>query len=387
MLLYILCWLLLLVAAIQIKPRLQKFYTKLFITEVVVMGLICGLRDMLGGYDCYIYGEIFDATANDIRRGYPILKTCAFTIVYQEYAYSLINWLIAHVTYNRYIFFLIISIIVFSSFYYHIQKLCKYPFISFFVLICLLYFFSFTYLRQILAVCTAWFAIPFAIDRKPVLFFSIMALAFLFHNSAILFVVIYFVINIKLTKLQITYIFIICFITGLSPLGSFIMSTLGTEINAVKADSETRYNGGARFEYFIESVFFIYLIFSQYEKLLRDKINNVMLNIAILFCAFLLMFIRFSDGGRMSWYFMIGVISVVPQVCVANSKDNKAKIASYVVLSLLYLRIVFGWGILLSPYKTFLTNGVRENDKIYQKFEYDQYYAKDKMYRDPWILW
>ena len=387
MLLYILCWFFILLAATQIKPRLQRFYKKLFIAEVVLMGLICGLRDMLGGYDNYIYGEIFDSTVDNIKMGLPMLKTCAFWIINQEYAYSMLNWLLAHVTHNRYIFFLIVSIIVYSCVYYHIVKLCKYPFISFFVFLCLLYFFSFTYLRQILAVCTAWFAIPFAFNRKPIPFFSIMALAFLFHNSAILFVIIYFVINIKLTKQQIIYIFILCFLLGLSPLGSFIMSTLGTEINSAKATSNTRFNGGARIEYFMEAAFFLYLILSQYEKLLRDKKNNAMLNIAVLFCAILLMFIRFSDGGRMAWYYMIGVISIVPQVCVADRKDKKAKVALYVVLSFLYLRLVFSWGILLSPYKTFLTNGVRKNDVIYEKFEYDQYYAKDKMYRDPWVLW
>ena len=387
MLLYFLCLVFLLWSAIHFHPRVQKYYNKLLVAEVVLMGLICGLRDMLGGYDNYIYGDIFDSTVDDIAMRIPMWKTCAFWIVNQEYAYSMLNWLLAHVTHNRYIFFLIVSIIIFSSFYYHITKLCEYPLISFFVLICLIYFFSFTYLRQILAVCTTWFAIPFAFNRKPLHFFSIVALAFLFHNSAILFAPVYFVININLTKQQIIYIFIVCFLAGLSPLGSFLMSTLGTEINSAKAQSDTRYDGGARIEYFLEAVFFLYLILSQFKNLLRDKKNNAMLNIAVIFCAFLLMFIRFSDGGRMSWYFMIGVISIVPQVCASNKKNNYAKPLSYIVLSLLYIRIVISWGILLSPYKTFLTNGVRENDIIYEKYEYDQKYADNKMYRAPWALW
>ena len=387
MFLYFLCLIFLLWSAMHFHPRVQKYYNNLLVTEVVLMGLICGLRDMLGGYDNYIYGEIFDVTVDDIASETPMWKTCAFTIINQEYAYSMLNWLLAHVTHNRYIFLFIVSIITFTCYYYHIKKLCEYPLISFFVLICLIYFFSFTYLRQILAVCTAWFAIPYAINRKPIPFFTFVALAFLFHNSAILFAVSYFVINIKMTKQQIIYTFVLCFLVGLTPFGSFLMSTLGSEINETKANLSVEFQGNARFEYFLEAVFFLYLIISQYDKLLRDKNNNAMLNLAILFCSILLLFIRFSDGGRMSWYFMIGVVSIVPQVCASNKKNNYAKPLSYIVLSLLYLRIVISWGILLSPYKTFLTNGVRENDVIYERYEYDQKYADDKMYRAPWALW
>jgi hypothetical protein len=47
----------------------------------------------------------------------------------------------------------------------------------------------------------------------------------------------------------------------------------------------------------------------------------------------------------------------------------------------LYLRILTAWGTLVSPYKTFFTDGVREGDVIYTKYEYDPYYANDKFYR------
>ena len=35
----------------------------------------------------------------------------------------------------------------------------------------------------------------------------------------------------------------------------------------------------------------------------------------------------------------------------------------------------------LYPYKTFFTNGVREGDGIYERYEYDGNYALDKFYR------
>ena len=50
-------------------------------------------------------------------------------------------------------------------------------------------------------------------------------------------------------------------------------------------------------------------------------------------------------------------------------------------MGLLYFRILLSWGLLLSPYKTFLTNGVREDDFIWEENEYDHRYDEDKLYK------
>ena len=52
-----------------------------------------------------------------------------------------------------------------------------------------------------------------------------------------------------------------------------------------------------------------------------------------------------------------------------------------VVCFFLFVRILVAWGIQLYPYKTFFTNGHREGDFIYEKYEYDQNYDKDKFYK------
>ena len=52
-----------------------------------------------------------------------------------------------------------------------------------------------------------------------------------------------------------------------------------------------------------------------------------------------------------------------------------------VVSVFLYLRVLFSWGIFLYPYKTFLTNGHREKDPMFQRYEYDLNYDDDKLYK------
>lgn len=45
------------------------------------------------------------------------------------------------------------------------------------------------------------------------------------------------------------------------------------------------------------------------------------------------------------------------------------------------MRVLLGWGVLLYPYKSFLTPGFRDGDFIYLENEYDQRYTNDKFYR------
>ena len=41
------------------------------VATFVFLALLVGSADMLGGYDRYIYGELFDDTADMVSEGYP----------------------------------------------------------------------------------------------------------------------------------------------------------------------------------------------------------------------------------------------------------------------------------------------------------------------------
>ena len=108
-----------------------------------------------------------------------------------------------------------------------------------------------------------------------------------------------------------------------------------------------------------------------------------MLNISLLFIFTLTFFVRFPDGGRMSWYFLIGIACTSAQIAMRGINSVVVKPIIIVTVTLLYLRILFSWGILLSPYKTFLTNGYRHEDWMSEQYEYDNNYDNDKLYRAP----
>ncbi|MBP3738463.1 MAG: EpsG family protein [Muribaculaceae bacterium] len=342
---------------------------------------VCGFRDMLGGYDSYIYGEVFDVTSNELDRGVPFNQTTAFRLNEKEQGYALLNVLVGYISANRYIFLLIISIITFASLFHHIKNYTKYPHLSFFILFCLLYFFTFTYLRQVLAACIAWYSIPFAVKRKPIHFFLIVALAASFHNSALLFGLTYFISNKRFTKQQIILFLIASLLLGLTPIATTIFDVLGGSVNEEKASGSLSSTGSVRFEYILEAAFFLVLIIYRYDSIAKDKLSTCMLNISLMFMFVLTFFVKFPDGGRMSWFFLIGIASTIAEIAQDENNVATIKFVSITVLSLLFLRVLFAWGPIVTPYKSFLTNGVRENDKVWSMYEYDHNYDNDKFYR------
>ena len=110
-----------------------------------------------------------------------------------------------------------------------------------------------------------------------------------------------------------------------------------------------------------------------------------MLNLALMFCATLLFFVRSPNGGRLAWYFMLGLIVTISNVVSIGRGQKNWSLLLIVLCLFLNMRIFLSWqqGYLLYPYKTFLTNGYRSVDRVNMKFEYDQLYANNKFYRRP----
>ena len=107
------------------------------------------------------------------------------------------------------------------------------------------------------------------------------------------------------------------------------------------------------------------------------------MDIALVFCAILLIFVRSENGGRVGWAFMIGVICTITNLCIDYKTRKMLWHGSLmlVISFLLFYRVLIAWGTLVYPYKSFLTNGFREGDFIHEHYEYDPSYDVDKFYR------
>ena len=375
---YYLIFVIILVIYLQMSKIARNI--KLLAIVMTFLAIFVGISDMLGGYDRYIYGELFDDMADVTIAGGNPWKSDAFQIYSGEFGYGTLCALISFITKNRYIFILIVTIIIYILLFISIRDYTNnYPF-AVLIFMALWFFFTFTYLRQVLSATTAWFALRYISRRDLKRFLIVWFIAFSFHNSALIFLPMYFVPIKKFPPQKILYIMGVALLIGLSPIPSALFQVYG-EIEEERANVETySVEGSFRIAYLIESVFFLYIILSQYKKIPQKPRTIVLTNMSFVFCAILLFFIRSENGGRLGWFYMIGCISIVTTVC--NYRFNgQNKFLMLFVAFILYVRIVTAWGILISPYKTFFTNGFRRGDYIHDSYEYDANYDKDKFYR------
>lgn len=346
------------------------------------LALFVGFSDMLGGYDRYIYGELFDEVADMRKRDQDFLTAYIFQQYPTELGYVWFNVLLSYITANRYLFIFVVTLIIYVLYFINIKRYALDYRIALLFFLALLFFFTFTYLRQMIGVGIAGLSIKYVYERKLWKFVFFVLLAASFHNSAVILFPIYFIPMRKYSVSIVMLLMLVCFIIGVSGASSSIFeaysSTSGLEQRTSKYIEDT---SGFRIAYLLEAFFFLWIILNNYEKLGADKRQIVLLNVALIFCGILLLFIRSENGGRLGWYFIMALIATLTNILSKKRKDLLNNLVVYAVVLFLYVRIVSAWGVLLSPYKTFFTNGVREGDFIRERFEYDADYENDKFYR------
>ena len=351
---------------------------------MLVLAVFVGIADMLGGYDRYIYCQLFDDLANDLHKSGSILSSGIFRLYGKELGYITLNAIIALFTSNRYIFILIFTLIIYALVFYSMLKYTNRSPMVVMLFMGLWFFFTFTYLRQVMAASIAWCSIQYAINKKPFKFFSLTLLAFTVHNSAILFAIVYFIPIKKFSKQTIITWMVICLAFGAIGISSGFYDRYAEIVDAERIASigNTQVTD-LRLEYLLEAFVFLVLILKRYDEInKKNKLQVMMCNMAFIFCAVLLIFSRSENGGRLSWYFLIGILSVFSYFASRKKSKNSAYNLTLVSMCVvLFVRIVISWGVLLSPYKTFFTPGFRDGDFIHHIYEYDKKYDEDKFYK------
>ena len=351
----------------------------LFFFFCLCIALFVGMSDMLGGYDRYIYSEVFQDMHRNISKG--ILFSHTFTDLFgKEPIFGLINDSIAFFTPNRYIFILVYTLSVYIIYAICFYRYTKNPFWALLIFEGLMFFFTFTYLRQILAAGIIWIAIPYIAKRQFKRYILFVTIATLIHNSAIYMILLYFIPIKRFKEKKIILFMMLLFFLGISGITKYIFSLSGDVISNERiAGYANTAEAGFRIEYVIESLLFFILFLRNYKKIGNDSYSLTMANAYLMYCGLLLFFCKSSDGGRISWYCLIGIIVILEEFCRYKSAIQLKGFITLMCFVLFY-RILSAWGILLYPYKTFLTPGIRQGDFIEKNYEYDHNYDNDKLY-------
>ena len=353
------------------------------------LALFVGFGDMLGGYDRYIYGEVFESIAGGVSNGFNARNAPALT--YFEPGYTAFNYAIGCITANRYIYILIVTLLIYFCMYKAFAKnLPNYP-LGIILFLGMVFFFTFTYLRQVLAFSVAWLGVTYLIEKKLWKFFLIVLLVAFLHKSGIVFAGLVFMPMKKLKPALVVAILLVCAAIGLSGVTGALydaFSNVSYDVNMGNYNADS----GARVAYLLEVIFFVWIILANYKKIEENRRNIIFLNMAWCFCALLLLFIRSSDGGRVAWFFTLGIISTVTLICTTADNHRRVKngfgMLMIVVMLALYIRVYNSWQVYnnLYPYKTFLTDGHRYPDYSWERYEYDHRYDRDKFHTPAFRL-
>lgn len=356
---------------------------------LIALGIFVGLGDMLGGYDRYIYAELFDRMADVTHVGGNPWASYSFEFYGSEFGYGTFCALLTYITGNRYIFIFILTMVVYTLLIISLRQYVDNAPFAVVMFMGLWFFFTFTYLRQVIGCTVCWLSVRYVIERNLPKFLLVWFIAFSFHNSAIMFLPVYFVPIRKFPRNQVMLIMAMALLVGMSPIPQGMFAAYG-EMDAERENvAGYARDSGFRVAYFVEAVFFLYVIFTNYNKITNKAKDIVMLNIAFIFCAILLVFVKSENGGRIGWMFMIGVMCTMSNLCVVKTQLLRQGLIMIVVCLLLYIRVFNAWQLYLNlyPYKTFLTNGYRSGDYSFEYYEYDHYYERDKFYRPAfWFL-
>lgn len=353
---------------------------------ILGLGLFVGLGDMLGGYDRYIYGEVFDGLADMRLAGADIQQSSLFALYHHEWIYCYFNVLLTYITHNRYIFILIITMIIYVNLFCAVRRFAaNYP-MAVMVFMGLIFFFTFTYLRQMLAASFVWWAYRYLTERNALKYFAVVAVAALFHNSALVMVPVYFLPNRKYPAALVVVMLGVCLAIGVSGVFASLYEAYGEVTQDIRVSAGENAVGSLRVAYLIEATLLAGLILTNYRKYDgASKEQITMLNMALMFCAMLLIFIKSDNGGRMSWHFALGMAMTLTYLATCKRRVTITSLAVIALAGFLYLRVLVAWGEggyqILYPYKSFLTNGVRTPDNCHDEFEYDHQYDVDKFYR------
>ena len=354
---------------------------------LALIALFVGMSDMFGGYDRYIYGEAFDSIADVTTSGQAYGDRGVFNYFPGESGYIWLNIIISWFTANRYIFILVLTLLIYALLYQSLRDYCvNYPY-ALMLFMALWFYFSFTYLRQVLGATLAWLSIRYILKRQLWKFLLVWFIASTLHKSALVFLPIYFVPIRKYSVKTILAVMGVALVIGISPIPNAIFNAYGDVNSRIAKNAQYNALGGFRVDYLLEAAFFLYFIIKSYASIPNRRVNILMLNMALVFCVMLLFFIRSENGGRLSWYYMIGIISTITYICTQGDRRQVFGPMMIVVSLLLYVRVYMAWQTPpltnLYPYKTFLSDGVRDNDYSWRYYEYDHMYDFNKLYREP----
>ena len=250
--------------------------------------------------------------------------------------YHFLGSLAAHIGIGFRGWLVIVSLIYYSGFIYVVKRFSRLPFISVLGLTALSYvFFTMTGIRQTMAMGFTFFAFVKAYDKKFIPFLIFTLIGALFHSSALIFILAYFLIHRKFGVLQIVLI-VGAMATALlfpSAINMIVRRFAWNEDLAAYSETTT---GLSIVGYLIQFVIAAGSIFIAHKYCLENKEGVALMNMVILGLVFQSFVIQIDNIFRMSMYFSVYGLILVSNA-VTQQKETRSRVIAYSVVCFAFI--------------------------------------------------
>lgn len=325
--------------------------------------LVCfaGFRDMIGGFDVYIYGEVYEL---------PAARILLFEA--QEIGFRLVYIALGLLSKDRYFMFFVFSIIVVAGHSYVIKKISPLVYFSVFILFCKFYLMSFVYVRQGLAMLLTWYTIPLLLKDRKFLAIVLVVAAFFIHKSSIVFAPFILIYNWRFTLGQLLFLSFAILVVSFSPIGQFAFGLIADQMENDKVNRYLDKSSSINVFYLIEVGMVMGILFAFRKQLYETLSGTMVANGLLLYFGMVAVSLTNATFIRLGWYYLIFYVLGFTYFVVFQRDKNVrlvTKLGVMVYFSLMFFRllILYDSGDLM-PYKSIFQDFERGG-----RFEFMEY--------------
>ncbi len=298
-----------------------------------VLALLSAIRDFSVGADTMVYCEEFHTI-----RGLPFLEAMHFR---WEQGYVAVNWLLGQFLKDERFLLILMACIVLFPIFAWIKRESQWPILSLVVFVGMgMWNLSMFHLRQWCAMAVLTFSYKYIKERKFIPFFITVLIAMLFHRTAAVFVLAYFVTWVPLNRWTLLIAIPLAAIEGIA--GEGVMRILN---HFARIGEEVSFNGGIKMLFVLWACVLVAFVF------LKERIPE---KIALWYrLVFLAAFIQpiaftFSNWARIVTYFSISLVIFLPNFIMEWTQTKKNYLPSAITkwtggkINYIILRMSFG---------------------------------------------
>ncbi len=283
-----------------------------------VLVLLSALRDYSVGADTLIYCEEFHTI-----RGLPFLEAMHFR---WEQGYVAVNWLLGQFLEDERFLLILMSCIILFPIFIWIKRESQWPILSLVVFIGMgMWNASMFILRQWCAMAVLTFSYKYIRERKFVPFFITVLIAMLFHRTAAVFILVYFVAKVPLNRRTLLVAILLAVIEGVA--GEGILSILN---HFARISEAGNFNGGIKMLLVLWACVLAAFIF--FKEKIPEKMD-LWFRIVLLAALIQPIAFTFSNWARVVSYFSVALTIFLPDFIVEWTDERTDYLPSAIVKS------------------------------------------------------